>query len=272
MKLEIILRIHDGQNIHGDKPRYIDIPKKDLILGCLTSLINSANVVTNAEISFVVLNDHCTYDCISKVHKIFSHSKHPYQLIDLEVKGFHHSGLKQFEYCKNSTADLVYSVEDDYLHSPSALFEMLSEYDYVSSKYNLPQPLCIFPWDQPEDYEPRHNTPELIMRGQYRHWKTGWGTTYTMMTSPKVFHNHWNLFEKLATEYKEWDGTGNKNDTIHEGNTISYIWSKHIIRINPIPSLVLHMQSSLQEDSYIDWKYWWKTYTHKAKHFELSYL
>ncbi len=31
MKLEIILRIHDGQNIHGGKPRYIDIPKKDLI-------------------------------------------------------------------------------------------------------------------------------------------------------------------------------------------------------------------------------------------------
>ena len=149
---------------------------------------------------------------------------------------------------------------------------MLSEYDYLSSKYNLPQPLCIFPWDEPENYEPKHNTPELIMRGQYRHWKTGWGTTFTMMTSPKVFHDHWNLFEKLATEYKEWDGTGNKNDTIHEGNTISYIWSKHIIRINPIPSLVLHMQSSLQEDPYIDWKYWWNTYTHKAKHFELSYL
>ena len=31
MKLEIILRIHDGQNIHGDKPRYIDIPKKDSV-------------------------------------------------------------------------------------------------------------------------------------------------------------------------------------------------------------------------------------------------
>jgi hypothetical protein len=56
MKLEIILRIHDGQNIHGDKPRYINIPKKDPILGCLTSLINSANVVTNAEISFFVLH------------------------------------------------------------------------------------------------------------------------------------------------------------------------------------------------------------------------
>lgn len=55
MKLDIILRIHDDQNIHGNNPRYIDIPKKDLIFGCLTSLINSANVVTSAEISFVVL-------------------------------------------------------------------------------------------------------------------------------------------------------------------------------------------------------------------------
>jgi hypothetical protein len=148
---------------------------------------------------------------------------------------------------------------------------MLYEYDNLAEKYNLPQPLCIFPWDQPEDYEPKHNTLELIMRGQYRHWKTGWGTTFTMMTAPKVFQDYWKLFEKLATQYQEWDGKGNKNDTIHEGNTISYIWSKHIIRINPIPSLVLHMQSALQEDTYINWKYWWETYTHKSKSFELNY-
>ena len=29
MKLDIIVRIHDGQNIHGiGKPRYINVPKK----------------------------------------------------------------------------------------------------------------------------------------------------------------------------------------------------------------------------------------------------
>ena len=27
MKLDIIVRIHDGKNIHGGKPRYINIPK-----------------------------------------------------------------------------------------------------------------------------------------------------------------------------------------------------------------------------------------------------
>ena len=131
MKLEIILRIHDGKNIHGNKPRYIDIPKKDLILGCLTSLINSSNLVKEDEVSFVILNDHCTEECISKVNQILQHSKHPYQLIDLEIPGFHYSGLKQFEYCKNSTADLVYSVEDDYLHCAESIQEMLSSYQYL---------------------------------------------------------------------------------------------------------------------------------------------
>ena len=268
--LDIIIRTHDKSNV-SKFPRFISVSKRELIEGCITSLINSANQCKN-KINIIVLDDHSSQEFLHNLNNILKTSRHSTKIISLKEGGPNQSALSQFEYCKNSTADLVYSVEDDYLHSPSALYEMLSEYEYLSTKYNLPQPLCIFPWDEPETYDPKHNTPELIMRGQYRHWKTGWGTTFTMMTAPKVFQDHWNLFETLATEYQEWDGTGNKNDTIHEGNTISYIWSKHIIRINPIPSLVLHMQSSLQEDSYIDWKYWWNTYTHKEKHFELSYL
>jgi len=268
--LDIIIRTHDKSNI-SNFPRFISVSKRELIEGCITSPINSANQCKN-KINIIILDDHSSQKFLHNLYNILKTSRHSTKIISLKECGPNQSALQQFEYCKNSTADLVYSVEDDYLHSPGALYEMLSEYEYLSSKYNLPQPLCIFPWDEPENYEPKHNTPELIMRGQYRHWKTGWGTTFTMMTSPKVFHDHWKLFETLATKYKEWDGIGDKNDTIHEGNTISYIWSKHIIRINPIPSLVLHMQSHLQEDSYIDWKYWWNTYTHKAKHFELSYL
>ena len=45
MKLHIVIRTHDGKNIHGDKPRYINVPKKELIIGCLSSIINSANGV-----------------------------------------------------------------------------------------------------------------------------------------------------------------------------------------------------------------------------------
>lgn len=241
--LDIIIRTHDKSNI-SKFPRFISVSKRELIEGCITSLINATNQCKN-KINIIVLDDHSSQEFLRNLQSILKTSRHSTKVISLKEYGPNQSALSQFEYCKNSTADLVYSVEDDYLHSPTSLYEMLSEYDYVSFKYNLSQPLCIFPWDQPEDYEPKNNTPELIMRGQYRHWKTGWGTTNTMMTSPKVFQEHWELFKKLASEYQEWDGTGNKNDIIHEGNTISYIWSNHITRINPIPSLVLHMQSSL---------------------------
>ena len=55
---------------------------------------------------------------------------------------------------KNSTADLVYSVEDDYLHCTEALQEMLLSYQYLKSHYNLQKELCLFPFDNPEDYVP----------------------------------------------------------------------------------------------------------------------
>jgi hypothetical protein len=261
MRLEIILRIHDGQNIHGNKPRYIDIPKKDLILGCLSSLINSANVVTNAEISLIILNDHCTKDCIFKVHQILQYFNHSYELIDLEVPGFHYSGLKQFEYCKNSTADFVYSVEDDYLHCTEAIQEMLSSYEFLKHFYSLDKELCLFPFDNPEDYECCRVVPEKLFRTPSRHWKTGIWTTFTMMTSPKVFQDYWELFEKLATQYTPWNGVDEIKELVHEGNTISDIWEHHAIRVNPIPSLALHIQFERQRDPHINHLEWWNKYS-----------
>ena len=57
MKLDIIIRIHDGQNIHGKrKSRYIDIPKKNLIVGCLSSLINSANFAKSVSTLKILLS------------------------------------------------------------------------------------------------------------------------------------------------------------------------------------------------------------------------
>ena len=111
MRLEIILRIHDCKNIHGDNPRYIDIPKKDIIVGCVTSLINSANLVKDVEISFIILNDHCTEKCIYEIHNIFKHSNHPYQLIDLEIPDDLPAGNYALEIaCSNQSTTLDYPI------------------------------------------------------------------------------------------------------------------------------------------------------------------
>lgn len=270
MKLDIILRIHDGKNIHGNKPRYIDVSKKDLIIGCITSLINSANIVKNAEISFIVLNDHCTKDCVSKIHNIFKYSQHPYQIIDLEVPGFNYSGLKQFEYCKNSIADLVYSVEDDYLHCPEAITEMLRTYIHMKKYYHIKKEICLYPFDNPEDYEYSRIMQGRVFRTLTMHWKEGIWTTFTMMTTPKVFQDYWSIFEKLASKYTPWNGIDEIDEIVHEGNTICDIWEHQVLRINPIPSLALHVQFKKQRDPHINHMEWWYKYS-KLKLFEVTY-
>jgi len=261
MKLEIVLRTHDSKNIHGDKPRYIDIPKRELVIGCVSSLVNSANLVDNNSISFTVLDDHSSEELILSLYQIFEHSKHPYQIKNLQERGFNHSGYMQFLTCRNSDADLVYSVEDDYLHHVHAIPEMLDTYKYLKNYYKIEKDICLFPFDNPEDYLPDQLFPGRIFKTPFRYWKEGVWTTFTMMTTPKIFQDYWNIFEKLALEYKPWDGVSDIDEFVHEGNTISEIWKNHAVRVNPIPSLALHLQFEEQRNTHIDHIDWWDKYS-----------
>jgi hypothetical protein len=271
MKLHIVIRTHDGKNIHGDKPRYIDVPKKDLIVGCLSSLINSTNLVKNHSIHFTILDDHSTSNLINSITKIFSHSHHSWELIQLKEKGFNYSGYMQFLTCRNSDADLVYSVEDDYLHQENAIPEMIFTYEYLKSHYNLKKELCIFPFDNPEDYEPHQMYPGRVFRTPTRHWKEGIWTTFTMMTTPQVFCDHWEVFEKLSLQYKPVAIGDNIDGLVDEGNTIGNIWENYVIRVNPVPSLALHIQFEKQRDPHINHLKWWNKYS-KIKSFKINYV
>ena len=257
MRLEIILRTHDQSNVHTDRQRYCGMDKKTLILGCLTSLINSGNQVQNHTINFKILDDHSSSEFKQELYNCFEHSKWPYELYNLSKPGYNYSALKQFEFCRDSEADLVYSVEDDYLHCTSALTEMLDSYQLFKDKSG--QEIVIYPFDMPDDYVPPHMQPCFVVHGSNRHWKTGIWTTNTFMLRPEVLQNHWPVFEKLATEYDpDYSKPG---EHVHEGNTICNIWKDHSLRFNPIQSLALHMQFDTQMDPYIDWKSWWKEYT-----------
>jgi hypothetical protein len=250
MKIEIILRTHDQSNIHKDRERYCNIPKRDLILGCLQSLINSSNLVQNHEINFKILDDHSSSELIQGIYNLFDTCLWPYELYNLKESGHQHSGLKQFEFGKNSEADLVYLVEDDYLHCPSALTEMIEAHELFTAKSG--QEVVIYPFDMPDDYVPPWMAPCFVVHGTKRHWRSGTWTTFTMMLKPQFIENHWPVFEKLGGEY---DG-----ENVHEGNTICELWKNNALRFSPIQSLALHMQFDTQKDPYIDWEKWWSEY------------
>jgi hypothetical protein len=264
MNLHIVLRTHDGKNIHGQHKRYIPVSKKELIIGCVSSLVNSANRVENHTINFTILDDHSTNELIDLLKNIFLQSKHSWKLIHLEEKGFNYSALKQFEYCKNSDADLIYSVEDDYLHSPSAVEEMLDSYNSIKRKYQLDE-ICIFPFDTPQEYNFDINKKFLITRGERRHWRSSAWTTQTFMTSPKVLQDNWKHFERLSKEFKvvprHLKHTLNWDDIVWEDTTICNVWRDSVPVFHPIPSLALHVQFEKERDPFIDHLKWWREYT-----------
>lgn len=168
MKLDIILRTHDNIDIHAyhKKPRYTNTPKIDVVEKCVKSLIKSANKL-NIETNILCLDDHSSNECLSRLDNIFSLSKHPVKIQHLEECGHNHSGVKQFEAGKNSNADMIYCVEDDYLHSESALQEMVE--DYFTFKKLTNNEIALHPFDDPDNFKDRFVEPCRVVQGVKRH-------------------------------------------------------------------------------------------------------
>lgn len=252
MDIDIILRTHDKSEVHPrSAPRYCGADKNALIKKCVSSLVLSCNEV-NHNIKITCLNDHSTEKNLENLNYIFSKSKHETIIKNLERTGQNESSLAQFTECKNSSADLVYSVEDDYLHTLSAIEEMIGAYTQFKEYFGTE--VAIHPFDDPDNYKHRFMESSQILLGKNRHWRTNTYTTFTFLCNPSVIKNNWNLFYRLAKLYMTPIGEASN---VHEGTTINKIWREQIALFTPMPSLALHMQYEEQKDKYIDWKSWW---------------
>jgi len=250
--LDIILRTHDFIDIHSSpNGRYCNVSKTELICKCVKSLIKTANNY-NGKVKFIWLDDHSSQSTIDKLYTIFSETKHEVEFVPLESRGWNASGYEQFERGRASTADLVYFVEDDYLHYPTAIDEMVDS--YTTFKKNLGVEVAIHPFDDPDNYLPKYIDECRVVLGKSRRFRTNKYTTFVFLCSPELIRKHWSRFYTLATEYMtEW-GEHNK---IHEGTTINHIWRWEAKLFTPIPSLALHMGFEEQKDPFLDWKALW---------------
>lgn len=168
------------------------------------------------------------------------------------MRGWNASGHAQFDRGRSSEADLVYFVEDDYLHYPNAIVDMVDA--YIRFKGNLGTEVAIHPYDDPDNYLPKFIDETRVVLGRDRHWRTNKYSTFTFMCNPEIVRKFWSRFYTCATEYMtEW---GEANE-IQEGTTINHIWRWEVKLFTPIPSLALHMGYERQLDPYIDWKKLW---------------
>ncbi len=146
---------------------------------------------------------------------------------------------------KNQCNDLIYFVEDDYLHQKEAINEMVFSYERISSQLNRELILC------PTDYPYLYTKIDLtnIFLGTNKHWRRVEETLCTFLTSKIILQKYWNKFISMC-QYEHYPF----EQPLHEIYKSEYC-------LSPIPSLAVHLtniNSIFGLSPNIDWEKIWK--------------
>ncbi len=255
--LDVVLRTCDHTAVHPERgARFIDADKTTLIKKCFSSLVTSISLATKlTDIKLWVLDDNSSEELLHYMDAKCNASGIDYKIVLLEEKGFNHSATQQFEYCRTIGRKWVYSVEDDYLHYPEAISNMLT----MGEKFKeiTGSLVAIKPDDDPFSYA--HNyvaskKPCRVFLGNDRHWRTASNTHNTVFTDVEVFKKYWELFASLSKFYKQI--------RIDEDATINRLWTDGVATegpiplFSPIPSLAIHISQG-NEPHFTNYKELW---------------
>ncbi len=249
MKLDIILRTHSLGDVHKGE-RLLQVPKEEIVLKCVASLVDSINraVTAGNDIALAVIDDHSSSSCLAGLEKIIARCACPSTLIHLAGAGNNASLKACYQHAKDFGRETIYFVEDDYLHVPSAISEMISAYGLF--RQNLGgREVGLVPHDDPDNYRPEWIEPSRIVLGTHRHWRTNTGSLGTFMISKNILIKHWNIYMQFS-DY----GKGPENQ---ETVTIDIVWKGPVMLFNPIPALAVHLRFPEEYNSFVDWRKLW---------------
>ena len=262
--LSIIFRTNTNIEIWDqNKKRIFEKPKIEYALRCLNSLIKSIKKVKEQKpdtlIKFQVIDDNSNDESLKKLKDLINSNNMDCEIIhhnnsehkekiaaenNRETFGNLSSLLKCFEIAKREQSDLIYFVEDDYLHYDHSLVDMLDTYERISSQHK--DEIIVCPSDYPFNYMTNEKTNILI--GSKQHWRIITKMLCTFMISKKMFQKHINNFEKTCEK---------RHDPFEK--YLNEILQKEIA-VSPIKSLAIHLtnvNSSYGLSPFIDYKKLW---------------
>ena len=258
----IIVRMNTEVEIWDqNKKRLFEQPKIEYSYRSINSLINSISFCQNKysklKIKTVIIDDNSKNENLDRIKElvngknidIFPLNHKKYKSIIKEQKSketFSNlaSLMNSFEIGKDQSDDLVFFVEDDYLHFEPMLEEMVASYERITSQMNSDIFMC--PSDYPFLY--MNNEKTNILLGNKRHWRTINKTLCTFMTSKILLEKYWENFKKTCLD---------RNDPFEK--YINEIYQKEIC-VSPLKSLSLHLtniNSSYGLAPFIDYKKLW---------------
>jgi len=244
-----------------NKKRLFEQPKIEYSYRSIKSLINSINFCQNRypeiKVKTLIIDDNSKDANLNRIQNLIKGT-------NIEILSLNHDNYKtkiknqsssetfsnlaslfySFEIGKKQGEDLVFFIEDDYLHFESMLEEMVASYERISSQ--IKNDIFMCPSDYPYLYMNNEKTNILI--GNKRHWRTVEKTLCTFMTSVSLLNKYWRNFEKTCQD---------RNDPFEK--YINEIYLKEIC-ISPLKSLSLHLtniNSSYGLAPFIDPKKLW---------------
>ena len=258
----IIVRMNTDIEIWDqNKKRLFEKPKIEYSKRSINSLIKSINFCKkkypDLEIKTIIIDDNSTKENLDIIKNLIKdndieiipldHNKYKSIIKEQKTKETFSnlsSLLKSFEIGKEKCKDLVFFLEDDYLHFEPMLEEMISSYERITSQ--IKKDIFMCPSDYPYLYMDNQKTNILI--GNKRHWRTINKTLCTFLTSKELLDRYWNNFYQNCLD---------RHDPFEK--YLNEIYQKEIC-ISPLKSLSLHLtniNSSYGLSPFIDYKKIW---------------
>ena len=261
--LLIILRMNTEVEIWDQKKkRLFEQPKIEYSMRSINSLIKSIKFCKNKyphlSIKTVVIDDNSKKENLDKIKDLIQNEN--FEIISLDHEKYKSiikkqkstetfsnlaSLLQSFEIGKNQGDDLIFFIEDDYIHYETMLEEMISSYERIASQ--VKKDLIMCPSDYPYLYMNNEKTNILI--GSKRHWRTINKTLCTFMLSKDLLNKYWeNLYKTCIDRHDPFE------------KYINEIYLSEVC-ISPLKSLSLHLtniNSSYGLSPFIDYKKIWE--------------
>tara|TARA_Y100000591_G_scaffold289550_1_gene274716 strand:- start:112 stop:1080 length:969 start_codon:yes stop_codon:yes gene_type:complete len=239
----IIIRMNTEIEIWDqNKRRLFEYPKIEYSFRSINSLIKAINFCQekyqSLKIKTIIIDDNSNSENLNRVKKLLKHIE--FEIITLDKKKFETrikkqkteetfsnlaSLLQSFEVAKEKGNDLIFFIEDDYLHLEQMLEEIVASYERISSQ--LGKDIFMCPSDYPYLYMSNEKTNILI--GNKRHWRTVNKTLCTFVTSKNLIEKYWDNFEKTCQD---------RHDPFEKYLNEIYLDE---LCISPIKSLSLHL-------------------------------
>ena len=247
--LDVIIRPCSSVNmLTQSKKRIFEKDKIEYTLRSINSILRSVNYAKdyhpNIKIKITVVDHNSSKENLEKIKNLLKSSTIQFNLLNLDISEFKNkikkinekneetipnqisnmSNIYKSLMLSKLSEDLVYFVEDDYIHELDALTEMLFTYERIASLTG--GELIICPTDYPYLYVQTENTN--IYLGEKYHWRKINETLCTFLTSRQLVEKYWDTLLSMCTfEHYPFE------------SPLHAIYKRELC-VSPIPSIAIH--------------------------------